>query len=275
MGQAVRVRVEFGPVPSSSARAWIADARIVLERVRAAGDALPVVLPADVETAFVAYLDEWDADAAQHDEFRWSDEVDVEQARHLAVYFFSLISIDDETWRAYDLPFTSPEAKPFIEALSAAVTDALAEADAEVGRSLKASFPGAAVEINRPWRSDPGRKFRVAVVDDTADVRLLLSMTLNIDGRFEIVGTAPDGRAGIELCRTEQPDGVLLDVMMPVLDGIEALPELRTVCPSARIVMLSANDHPEIVAKCRSRGADAFVTKGGPLDAALEALLAG
>ena len=274
MRQPGAVHVEFGPVPSASARAWIDDARLVLEGVRAAGDALPVVLPPDIEAAFIRYLDAWEARAAQDESFIWSADVDVEEARHLAVYFFSLVSIDDETWDAYGLPFTSEEAKPFIEALTTAVTDALADADREVGASIKASFPGAAVEISRPWRTEPpGRKFRVVIVDDTEDVRLLLTMTVNVDGRFEMVGTATNGRAGIELCREVQPDGVLLDVMMPELDGLDALPELRATCPDARIVMLSANDHPDVVAKAKSRGADAFVTKGAALELALEALL--
>jgi CheY-like chemotaxis protein len=274
MRQPVGVHVEFGPVPSASARAWIRDARIVLERVRAAGDALPVVLPPDIEAAFVGYLDQWEAHAGTAEDFSWADDVDVEEARHLAVYFFSLLSIDDETWAAYELPFTSEEAKPFIEALSRAVTDALAEADNEVGPSIKASFPGAAVEISRPWRADPGRKFRVVIVDDTEDVRLLLTMTLKVDGRFEMVGTAANGRLGIDVCREVQPDGILLDVMMPVLDGLGALPELREACPDARIVMLSANDQPDVVERARRLGADAFVTKGGPLELALDALLA-
>lgn len=274
MRQPVQVHVEFGPVPSASARAWCEDARIVLERVRAAGDALPVVLPPEIEAAFIGYLDQWEALADESDDFSFADDVDVEEARHLAVYFFSLVSIDDETWRAYELPFTSELAKPFIEALTTAVTDALAEADSEVGASIKASFPGAAVEISRPWRSEPGRTFRVVVVDDTDDVRLLLSMTLKVDGRFEMVGSAENGREGIDVCRDLQPDGILLDVMMPVLDGIEALPELRAACPNARIVMLSANDHPEVVARAKGRGADAFVAKGGALERALDALLA-
>ena len=273
MRQPGGVHVEFGPVPSASAQAWIDDARVVLERVRAAGDALPVVLPADIEAAFVGYLDAWEAHAAATDTFTWADDVDVEEARHLAVYFFSLLSIDDDTWAAYELPFTSELAKPFIEALTTAVTDALGAADAEVGASIKASFPGAAVEISRPWRNEPGRKFRVVIVDDTEDVRLLLAMTFSVDGRFEMVGTAANAREGIELCRDVQPDGVLLDVMMPVLDGLEALPELRASCPDARIVMLSANDHPDVVATAKSRGADAFVTKGAALELALEALL--
>ena len=273
MRQPVRVHVEFGPVPSASAQAWVRDARIVLERVRAAGDALPVVLPAEIEAAFVGYLDQWEAHAATTDAFSWADDVDVEEARHLAVYFFSLLSIDDDTWAEYELPFTSEEAKPFIEALTAAVTEALADADAEVGATIKASFPGAAVEISRPWRAEPGRKFRVVVVDDTEDVRLLLSMTLKVDGRFELVGTAGNGRIAIDVCREMQPDGILLDVMMPVLDGLGALPELRDACPEARIVMLSANDHPDVVERSLELGADAFVTKGSALDRALATLL--
>ena len=100
-----------------------------------------------------------------------------------------------------------------------------------------------------------------------------IEVSLSFVPQMMVVGTAPNGRAGIELCREVQPDGVLLDVMMPVLDGLEALPELRATCPDARIVMLSANDHPEIVAKAKSRGADAFVTKGAALELALEALL--
>jgi DNA-binding NarL/FixJ family response regulator len=62
--------------------------------------------------------------------------------------------------------------------------------------------------------------------------------------------------------------------MMPVLDGLGALPELRAACPEARIVMLSANDQPDVVEQARRLGADAFVTKGGALELALEALLA-
>jgi CheY-like chemotaxis protein len=271
MSQPGAVRVELGPVPSSSARAWIRDARIVLERARAAGDALPVVLPPEIERAFVGYLDRWEAHAATADPFVWSDDIDVDEARHLAVYFFSLLSIDDETWARYELPFTSEDAAPFIQTLSTAVIEALAEADAEVGPSIKASWPEG--EITRPARDEGDRKFRVVIVDDTDDVRLLLSMTLNIDGRFETVGEATNGREGIDRCRELQPDGVLLDVMMPVLDGLAALPELRSACPAARIVMLSANDHPEIVQRATSGGADAFVTKGAALELALEALL--
>jgi two-component system chemotaxis response regulator CheY len=271
IGQCFGMQISFGPVPAESARVWIENARIVLDGVRAAGDALPVELPADIEAAFRAYLDEWDEIAARDEPFEWAADIDGDHARHLIVYFFSLLSLDDELWAAHSLPFTPPEAQPFIDALSNAVIEALAAEDEEVGPSIAASWPSG--EIHRPWRADPGRPFRVVVVDDTEDVRLLLTMTLQIDGRFEVAGEAKDGQEGIDMCRSLQPDGVLLDVMMPGMDGLTALPELRAACPSTRIVMLSANDQVDLIDRAMAAGADEWVTKASSLDRALEALL--
>jgi CheY-like chemotaxis protein len=269
------MHLRLGPLPAESALVWVENARIVLDGVRAAGDALPVELPPDIEEAFRGYLDEWYeiAERAALDDgpFEWSAVVDRDHARHLVVYFFSLLSLDDELWAAHSLPFTPPVAQPFVDALSGQVIAALASEDEEVGPSIAASWPSG--EILRPWRADPGRTFRVVIVDDTEDVRLLLTMTLQIDGRFEVAGEARDGRQGIEVCRDLQPDGILLDVMMPVLDGIGALPELRAACPAARIVMLSANDQPDLIEKALAAGADEWVTKASSLDRALEALL--
>jgi two-component system chemotaxis response regulator CheY len=275
IGQCFGMQISFGPVPAESARVWIENARIVLDGVRAAGDALPVELPSDIEAAFRHYLDEWHAIAerveAEGAPFEWSAEIDRDHARHLVVYFFSLLSLDDELWAAHSLPFTPPEAQPFIDALSNAVIEALAAEDEEVGPSIAASWPSG--EIHRPWRADPGRPFRVVVVDDTEDVRLLLTMTLQIDGRFEVAGEAKDGQEVIDMCRSLQPDGVLLDVMMPGMDGLTALPELRAACPSTRIVMLSANDQVDLIDRAMAAGADEWVTKASSLDRALEALL--
>ncbi len=271
MGQSDGMHLSLGPLPARAARVWVENARIVLDGVRAAGDAIPVDLPAEIESAFRAYLDEWDAIAHEVDPFEWSAEIESDHARHLVVYFFSLLSLDDELWAEHSLPFTPPDAQPFIDALSNSVIAAITAEDEEVGPSIAASWPSG--EIHRPWRADPGRPYRVVVVDDTEDVRLLFTMTLQIDGRFEVVGEARDGREGIEVCGREQPDGILLDVMMPVLDGLSALPELRAACPSARIVMLSANDQADVVDRALAAGADDWVTKASSLDRALEALL--
>ena len=271
MRQSDGMHLSLGPLPPASARIWVENARIVLDGVRAAGEAIPVELPAEIEAAFRAYLDEWDSIAEADDRWQWSADIEADHARQLVVYFFSLISLDDELWAEHALPFTPPEAQPFIDALSNAVIAAISAEDEEVGPSIAASWPTG--EIHRPWRAEPGRPFRVVIVDDTEDVRLLLTMTLQIDGRFEVAGEARDGRQGIEVCRDLQPDGILLDVMMPVLDGIGALPELRAACPAARIVMLSANDQPDLIEKALAAGADEWVTKASSLDRALEALL--
>lgn len=233
-------RADLGPVPSSCALGWIGNAREVLDGVLRAGAALPVTLPDEVAEAFRSYLDAWEQRAREVDPFTWSAEVPVETVTHLSVYLFGVLTLDDDTWDRHGLPYAPPEAEPFYLALVAAITDGLAEVDPEVGPSLKASWPE---ELTRTRGvPDATGACRVVIVDDTADVRLLFELALSTDGRFEVVGSAADGAAGIEVCRAEQPDGVLLDVMMPVMDGLTALPRIREACPAARIVVLSADD---------------------------------
>lgn len=265
------MHLELGPVPSASVRSWVGNARAVLAGVRRAGDHLPVELPDDVEAAFIGYLDEWDERAAAIEPFVWAADVDVDQTRHLVVYFFSLVSLDDATWVEHGLPFAPAEAEPFYLDLSRAVGDALAAADLEVGPSIRASWTE---QSRRPPNDTSARLRRVVIIDDTADLRLLLTMTLAIDGRFEVVGEADNGAEGVELCRETRPDAVLLDAMMPVMDGLAALPLIRAACPDARIVMLSANSAPDVVRAAKEAGADDFVVKGAPLEAAVQALLA-
>ena len=264
-------RAEVGPLPSVHVLAWVGNAREVLAGVRRAGPALPVTLPDTVAAAFVGYLDEWEARAREGEEFRWAAEVPADDARHLAVYLYGVLTLDDETWDRHGLPYAPPEAEPFYLALVEAVTDGLAEADAEVGPSLKASWPE---ELTRTRAvPDAGGLRRVVIVDDTADVRLLFELALSTDGRFDVVGTAEDGAAAIELCTALRPDGVLLDVMMPVMDGLTALPQIRAACPDARIVVLSADDQAPLIERALASGADAYVTKSASIDEAVDALL--
>ena len=80
---------------------------------------------------------------------------------------------------------------------------------------------------------------RAVVIDDTRDIRELLSIVLTRRG-MHVVGEAGDGREGVDVVRSERPDVVLLDLAMPVMDGIEALPLIRALVPDARIIVLSA-----------------------------------
>lgn len=124
--------------------------------------------------------------------------------------------------------------------------------------------PGAARPLGRDTGSAPGRVFRVVVVDDTPDLRDLLTVVLNRAPDFEVVGHAGDGREGIDLLRRERPDVVLLDLAMPVMSGLEALPRMRGLVPEAAVVVLSGFGAEAMARQALDAGADAYVEKGTP-----------
>src|SRR5438105_7438885 len=113
---------------------------------------------------------------------------------------------------------------------------------------------------------------RVLVADDTEDIRMLLRLTLQKDGRFEIVGEARNGEEAIALAETERPDAIVLDLAMPVMDGLQALPDLRRLLPRCRIVVLSGFNASQMADDALSLGADAYLEKGAAF-ARLVALL--
>jgi CheY-like chemotaxis protein len=82
---------------------------------------------------------------------------------------------------------------------------------------------------------------RVLIVDDTREIRLLLRLTLETDRRFDVVGEAENGAEAIDAARLLQPDVIVLDRHMPVLDGVEALPGIRRACPQAAILLFTAH----------------------------------
>ena len=103
---------------------------------------------------------------------------------------------------------------------------------------------------------------RVAIVDDTEDMRMLLRLTLAKDGRFEIVGEASNGVEAIALAERSRPDAVVLDLSMPVMDGLQALPELRRLLPDAKIAVLSGFNASQMAHEALALGADDYVEKG-------------
>jgi two-component system, NarL family, response regulator NreC len=102
---------------------------------------------------------------------------------------------------------------------------------------------------------------RVLVVDDHAVVRSGLRLLLdNADG-IECVGEAGDAEEAIRAARREQPDVVLLDVVMPGKTGIEATPEILRVAPDAKVLVLSMQDDPSYVREAFAAGAAGYVLK--------------
>ena len=109
---------------------------------------------------------------------------------------------------------------------------------------------------------------RVLVVDDSTTVRNLLSKILSEDPGIEVVAKAENGRAGVEAVRRQPPDLVVLDVEMPVMDGITALREIRRLQPRLPVIMFSSLTEKGARATLDAllAGANDYVTKptGGP-----------
>jgi signal transduction histidine kinase len=103
---------------------------------------------------------------------------------------------------------------------------------------------------------------RVVLMDDTPDIRLLLRVALEADEQFRVVGDAGDGQAGLELVRQLRPDVVILDLAMPVMDGMEALAHLTRDAPQTRTIVLSAFEAARMRDQAIAAGAIAYVQKG-------------
>jgi DNA-binding NarL/FixJ family response regulator len=107
---------------------------------------------------------------------------------------------------------------------------------------------------------------RVFLVDDVRELRTLLRLELEEDPRIEIVGEAADGREGVEGVAELQPDVVLLDLSMPNMDGLEAIPLMRERAPGARLVVLSGHQAGRISLEALSQGATRYVDKAADFE---------
>jgi DNA-binding NarL/FixJ family response regulator len=102
---------------------------------------------------------------------------------------------------------------------------------------------------------------RVLLADDHRLIIEAVRCVLEAAGDFEIVGEACSGEQVVSLVSRTEPDVVLLDIHMPVMDGLKCLDAIRERHPSVKVMMLSALDEPETVAAAINRGAAAFVAK--------------
>jgi CheY-like chemotaxis protein len=266
------VSVELGPVDAAAALAWVTNARRVVGILRERAAPLPFDVPVHIADQFDHYLAEWEAVAAANDTFSWSGTADSDEVRHLMTYWFNLATVLAE--RGPELGLSAPpEAEVFYVDLVRALTEALADADEErVGQTLRDSWPGVA-EPQETAPADAAGPVRVLLVDDTDDVRLLMRIALETDDRFEVAGEAVNGAEAVDHVSGGCPDAILLDLMMPVMDGMTALPLILERCPQSRVVVHSANATPAVEREALGRGAAGVVAKGAPLERVLAALL--
>ena len=102
---------------------------------------------------------------------------------------------------------------------------------------------------------------RVVIADDAATMRALLRDLLGASPSFQVVGEAADGEEAVRLSAREQPDMVLLDLAMPNLDGLGAIPRIRACSPASRIVVLSGFGAGRLAQRALDVGADAYLEK--------------
>lgn len=114
---------------------------------------------------------------------------------------------------------------------------------------------------------------RILLVDDAAQVRTALRSLLESVEGVEIVGEAANGREAALMAVRLQPSAVLLDLKMPVLEGLWTLPLLRAAVPSARIVILSSYVSPSARRQALEAGAAAVLEKGVDPEVLLDTLL--
>jgi DNA-binding NarL/FixJ family response regulator len=119
----------------------------------------------------------------------------------------------------------------------------------------------------------PRAPITVLIIDDMEEMRSLLRDMIEGHAEFHVVGEAEDGLQGVTLAEATQPDLILLDLSMPRMDGLEALPRLRQVAPQARIVVLSGFGEERMGPTAVERGAATYLEKGATPDQIISTLL--
>ena len=113
---------------------------------------------------------------------------------------------------------------------------------------------------------------RVYLCDDVPELRQLMRVILEEDADLCVVGEAGDAAVGIEEIAELQPDVVVLDLSMPGMDGLEALPLIRRAAPDTHVIVFSGFTEERMAALALDRGAARYIEKGEPIERVREAV---
>jgi len=115
-------------------------------------------------------------------------------------------------------------------------------------------------------------KIKVLITDDHALFRAGVKASLSHYTDIEFIGEAENGMQLLNLVKFLQPDVILLDIQMPIMDGIATLPEVKKILPDARIIMLTMNDDVSMISKLMELGANSYLTKNSDSETIYEAI---
>lgn len=102
---------------------------------------------------------------------------------------------------------------------------------------------------------------KLMVVDDQELIRESISFVLNTDEEIDVIGIAGNGEEAIQLCRTNKPDVILMDIQMPIMDGISATKTIKKQWPECKIIILTTFQDIDHVVEALSIGAEGYLLK--------------
>lgn len=117
-------------------------------------------------------------------------------------------------------------------------------------------------------------KIRLVLVDDHVVVREGLRMILNLDDGLEVIGQASNGQEGVEEVKRLRPDVVLMDLKMPVMDGVTAIREIKSNFPDIELIALTSVLEDKLVVNAVEAGAAGYLLKEGDSEMLIEAIYA-
>jgi len=124
-------------------------------------------------------------------------------------------------------------------------------------------------QIMKPDMQEP---IKVIIADDHVLYRAGVKTALSSKKDIKIIAEADNGMHLLNLIKTIQADVILLDIQMPIMDGITALPEVKKICPQTKIIMLTMLDDNSMITKLMELGANSYLTKNSDSEVIYEAI---
>lgn len=115
---------------------------------------------------------------------------------------------------------------------------------------------------------------KILIVDDDALIRDSLSIILDMEEDFNVIGTASNGQEAFEACARLQPDIVLMDIRMPIMDGVLGTKNIKASFKHIKVVILTTFKDDEYIKEAIKNGAEGYILKNQPADAIVESLRA-
>ena len=120
--------------------------------------------------------------------------------------------------------------------------------------------------------SDPLRVIKVAIADDHALFRTGVRFALSFKKDIELIAEADNGMQLLEQLTKIEPDVILLDIQMPIMDGITTLPEIRKLYPAVKVIILSMHNDHSMISRLMEIGANSYLTKNSDSETIYEAI---